>query len=224
MPAKILSLTPPEKICLPEGDPDYFWFPPPAELSPKLPARLIPSAQAASPDARIGKVIDFGSRLPVTGKPKEADLGDALHAILAAEFINPGHARQREAADRILRAFGLQSMIQADDALLMVTQFRSQLDGLFHPKSVLVETPFEITNDAGQRARGFIDLMLETEKGWIIIDHKSFLGGRSCLGRQGAFLQRPAFDVSAGAGRTWVNRLPAPGFTSLRAGAWWRFF
>jgi ATP-dependent helicase/nuclease subunit A len=179
VPAKILSLTPPEKVCLPEGDPDYFWFPPPVELSPKLQARLIPSAQAASPDARIGKVIDFGSRLPVTGKPKEADLGDALHAILAAEFINPGHPRQREAVDRILRAFGLQAMIQVDDALLMVNQFRSKLDGLFHPKSVLVEPPFEITNDSGQRARGFIDLMIETGKGWIIIDHKSFLGGRS---------------------------------------------
>ena len=70
-------------------------------------------------------------------------------------------------------------MIQVDDALRMIKQFRSQLDGLFHPKSVLVETPFEITNDVGQRARGFIDLMIETDKGWIIIDHKSFLGGHS---------------------------------------------
>ena len=177
VPARILSLTPSDMIRMPEGEPDYFWFPPPADVSPKLQARLIPSAQPASPGARIGKVIDFGSRLPVTGKPKEADLGDALHAALAAEFINPGHPEQGEAANRILRAFGLHSMIKADDVLRMANQFRSEIDGRFHPKSVLVETPFEITNDAGQRVRGFIDLMFETQGGWMIIDHKSFLGG-----------------------------------------------
>ena len=179
VPAKIFCLTPPEMLCLSKSDPDYYWFPPPVRVSAKAPARLIPSAQAASPDARIGRVIDFRSRLPFTGSPKEVDLGDALHAILAAEFVNPGHARQREATDRILRVFDLHSMITVDDVLRLVSQFHSQIEGLFRPKSVLVETPFEITNDAGQRSRGFIDLLLETEAGWVIVDHKSFLGGRT---------------------------------------------
>jgi ATP-dependent helicase/nuclease subunit A len=100
--AKIMRLTPPEMVCLSKSDPDYFWFPPLAQVSPKLPARLIPSAQAASPDARIGRVIDFGSRLPFTGNPKEIDLGDALHAILATpnDLVHRergGRAQGREA-------------------------------------------------------------------------------------------------------------------------------
>jgi ATP-dependent helicase/nuclease subunit A len=31
-------------------------------------------------------------------------------------------------------------------------------------------------NNHGRRASGFIDLLLETSKGFVVIDHKSFLG------------------------------------------------
>ena len=33
--------------------------------------------------------------------------------------------------------------------------------------------------DNGQRMNGWIDALIETEEGWIIIDHKSFPGRRS---------------------------------------------
>jgi ATP-dependent helicase/nuclease subunit A len=39
--------------------------------------------------------------------------------------------------------------------------------------------PFLAANDAGQRVVGIIDLLLETDTGWVIIDHKSFLGRRA---------------------------------------------
>jgi ATP-dependent helicase/nuclease subunit A len=42
-----------------------------------------------------------------------------------------------------------------------------------------VEVPFLAANDAGQRVVGIIDLLLETDTGWVIIDHKSFLGRRA---------------------------------------------
>ena len=43
----------------------------------------------------------------------------------------------------------------------------------------LVETPFLSVNKYGQRTSGYIDLLLETSKGGVIIDHKSFLGKRT---------------------------------------------
>ena len=38
---------------------------------------------------------------------------------------------------------------------------------------MLAEHPVEFVQDNGQVLRGWIDLLLETEQGWIVIDHKS---------------------------------------------------
>jgi ATP-dependent exoDNAse (exonuclease V) beta subunit len=46
----------------------------------------------------------------------------------------------------------------------------------FKPKQILVEVPFSFRNPAGQLVSGFIDLLLETADGWVVIDYKSFLG------------------------------------------------
>ena len=44
---------------------------------------------------------------------------------------------------------------------------------------MLVEVPFHHTLSSGQFINGFIDLLLETEKGWVLIDHKTFPGASS---------------------------------------------
>jgi hypothetical protein len=59
------------------------------------------------------------------------------------------------------------------------TAVSGQIDKLSEPKTSLVETPFLSINDHGQRTSGYIDLSLETNKGAVIIDHKSFLGKRA---------------------------------------------
>jgi hypothetical protein len=102
-----------------------------------------------------------------------------LHAILAAEFVNPNDPGREACAARILRSYGLADYVKVRDVLAMVDRLRSRLDDLFKPKSILVETPFETTNAHGQRLSGFIDLLLETSGGWIVIDHKSFPGARN---------------------------------------------
>ena len=61
----------------------------------------------------------------------------------------------------------------------MLDRFAAQLDNLFQPKTILVETPFLSLNSHGQRTSGYIDLLLETSQGAVIIDHKSFLGKRA---------------------------------------------
>ena len=59
----------------------------------------------------------------------------------------------------------------------MLDRFARYLNELFQPKSISVEVPFVTTNNHGQQTSGFIDLLVETGKGFVIIDHKSFLGG-----------------------------------------------
>ena len=60
----------------------------------------------------------------------------------------------------------------------MVARFQKGVARRFQPKSVLVELPFEYVNEAGQRVTGFMDLVLETEAGWIWVDPKSFPGSK----------------------------------------------
>jgi ATP-dependent exoDNAse (exonuclease V) beta subunit len=179
IPVRNESLTPPTPAepAKPEGV--YHWFRAPMTRTPKLPAGLVPSEQEALPGARIGRIVDFGARLPLSGRFDEGDLGDALHAILAVEFVNPSNAAREACASRILGGLGLADYVKMRDVLAMVDRLRSRLDDLFKPRSILVETPFETTNTHGQRLSGFIDLLLETSGGWVVIDHKSFPGARN---------------------------------------------
>ena len=129
--------------------------------------------------AHVGQMSDSGDRLPITGAVEENILGDALHALFAADFINPQHPERQITIKRILAAYNLDESIKAQDVALMLDRFAALLDKLFQPQTILVETPFLSLNSHGQRTSGYIDLLLETSKGAVIIDHKSFLGKRA---------------------------------------------
>ena len=53
------------------------------------------------------------------------------------------------------------------------------MESRFQPKSLLAECPFHYPRPNGQWVIGFMDLLLETAAGWVVIDHKSFPGRRS---------------------------------------------
>jgi ATP-dependent helicase/nuclease subunit A len=175
-------IEPPAAIERPETVSSYRWFPAPVistPTRPRLQASIVPSRQPLIDLAKVVKTIDLGDRFPIIGAVDENILGDALHAILAAEFINPQHPERMMAIKRILGAYNLDQSIKTEDIALMLDRFAAQLDKLFQPKSILVETPFLSVNSHGQRTSGYIDLLLETSKGAVIIDHKSFLGKRA---------------------------------------------
>jgi ATP-dependent helicase/nuclease subunit A len=170
------TIQPSPSIARPEAESSYRWFPAPVVSTPRLPAWIVPSKQLIIASAKVAQTVDLGNRLPIRGAVQESILGDALHAIFAAEFINPQHPERMVAIERILRAYRLEQNVNAEDVAHMIDRFAAHLEKLFQPKSILVETPFLSVNSRGQRTSGFIDLLLETSKGAVIIDHKSFLG------------------------------------------------
>ena len=52
-------------------------------------------------------------------------------------------------------------------------RFISWVDLTFNPIAWHVEHPITHVLDTGQVAQGFIDLLIETKDGWVIIDHKA---------------------------------------------------
>jgi ATP-dependent exoDNAse (exonuclease V) beta subunit len=176
VPYRTRIIQPPVSIVGKDAASTYRWFPTPVQPIAKLPALIVPSKQLGLASAKVVQTIRLGTRLPISGSVSEDVLGDALHAIFATEFINPRHPDRIHTIERIMHAYGLNQNIKAQDTADMLDRFAAGLDRLFKPRSILVETPFETINIRGQRTAGFIDLLLETDKGLVIIDHKSFLG------------------------------------------------
>lgn len=150
------------------------------ERTEKPPAVLVPSGQAAIAEAKIGEVIEFGERLAWKGNPEPGRVGEAMHRIFAVEILNPESdedARLRRVSD-LLSGFQLESHLDPSEVAATVDRYRAFVQKQFSPVSEQVEVPFSYVNDAGQRVSGFIDHLLETEKGPVILDHKIFPGKR----------------------------------------------
>jgi hypothetical protein len=110
-----------------------------------------------------------------------AALGDAVHAFLAAD--PRGEAPVRHAiVSRLLADHGVagavapESLLGASDALV------GYLEARFPGARWRREWPIRARIDDGghQRLlRGEVDLFLEAEDGFVLIDHKSFPGGEA---------------------------------------------
>ncbi len=146
----------------------------------RSPAVLVPSARTPLPGAVVGEILEFGERLPWLGSPDERDLGDAMHRVLASEILNPGLPdEEREARTRgILAAFGLDPHVEPAHVLATVDRYGAFVRSQFAPVSERVEVPFNYRNEEGQQVTGYIDHVLETSGGLVIVDHKIYPGKR----------------------------------------------
>lgn len=155
------------------------WLPEAVRGSARLPARLKPSMQPPVSGAVIGEMLELGPRLVTNGSWDEAALGNVLHSLLAAEFLHPAEPDRIGRVQHLLTAHGLSATLAATDVLAAADRFRTVVTTRFHPARILVEVPFSFTNDQGQQMSGFMDLLLETSEGWVVIDHKTYPGKRS---------------------------------------------
>lgn len=170
------TFRPPQSVTTPPPAATYRWFPLAIARTPKRPAGITPSAQPALASAIVGKIVSLGNRLEIVGDVDDADLGDALHGIFAADLLNPNHSERLTMIERLLRGYGLEGRLKARDVIGAVERLSAQIHERFSPKTILVEVPFFVRDDDGQALSGFIDLALETASGWVVIDHKSFQG------------------------------------------------
>lgn len=142
-------------------------------------ARLTASHAQSLDNAAIGEITELGGRLKQRGDPEDAVVGDALHAIMAAAFIQPKRDALPATVTRLLKGYGLDTVMQTDEIVTGVDGFRKWIGNKFATKRTLVEWPFHHTTATGQRVDGWMDLLLETGAGWVIVDHKTFPGAKT---------------------------------------------
>ena len=121
------------------------------------------------------RVVEIGSRIPITGSVEMADLGDMVHTFLAADHQAMSREQRLELANDIQERFHIHvvtaaAMVETSDRL---ARFIS--DNYPMVASIHREWPMHLRQGL-QRASGWMDMVLDTPDGWVIIDHKTFPG------------------------------------------------
>jgi len=143
-----------------------------------LPRSISPSSVVGVEGAGIKSVVELGERFELKKSVEMADLGNAFHGIFAAD-INFAGGLDVAQAEAILRRFGVESAVSVEDVLQSGRKLTEHLGKAHHVTKLYPEFPIQWVNGDGQSVSGFIDLLVETADGFLIIDHKSAPGGRS---------------------------------------------
>ncbi len=64
------------------------WFSEYPNVTDKLEASISPSSAKPIADARVSDLVSIGQRMAIKGSPDMAELGNAIHAVIAAKCIN----------------------------------------------------------------------------------------------------------------------------------------
>ena len=148
------------------------WFPERSPSELRLRERLSPSQAGPVEVAAVGAMVEIGPRIAVHSDDV-GKIGTALHASIAAELVNPHRGDSVDRAAELIRNGAGEGALSPRDAVDCARRLMDAVNARFAPRRMLAEHPVEFVQDNGQVLRGWIDLLLETEQGWIVIDHKS---------------------------------------------------
>ena len=137
-----------------------------------LPRNLSPSSAELVENVVIGDPVDLGERIRLDGVDEVTRLGLVMHSLIAAEIQMPDddHAIR---TNRQLNEWGFGESVDAQVVLDAVQKFIRWVNENLQPTAWLPEHPVTQVLESGQVVSGFIDLLLQTKDGWLIIDHKA---------------------------------------------------
>lgn len=193
--ARVWRLSGTEPVSPPTIDDARFWYASSTSLrtnatasaSSEQPPRYVinPSdvvdAGLTLPNARVVSSERLSHRLPFQSPKGRTwdEVGNAIHAFLAADQAHLEQPERHALAQRILAAASLESEFTSDALLAASDALRVYIEDRWPNAKWHREVPIAAVIDTPLGARaveGTIDLWLETEDGGIVIDHKSFPG------------------------------------------------
>jgi ATP-dependent helicase/nuclease subunit A len=124
-------------------------------------------------DCEVGRFEPVGTRIPMKGGTNVTDLGTAVHAAIAASVASGGAALAPAEIERLLAAVGVQSRVDAANVHRQIEAMLAWLERRWPGHRRYAEIAVESVLDSGQLLRGQVDLLLEVERGWVLVDHKS---------------------------------------------------
>ena len=137
-----------------------------------LPLIFSPSSAAAS-EGQIVETAQVGERISIAPGVDWGVLGSAIHACMAASFTDEGQWLSEEAVEGVLQGFHVRGHIDARALHQQIQAFHSWIRQRWPGCTARAEVPVKARLPNGQVLNGRIDLLLETERGFVLIDHKS---------------------------------------------------
>lgn len=143
-------------------------------------ARVSPSELLYNPDDagedELKTVEVFGQRIKIKGSPEMDVLGNAVHSYFAVDYECLAAEDQTSLARNILNNWSMESSIDPTDLVDAGQRLATFIDRSYEAYKAYREWPISMRNEAGQIVQGWIDLLLDTPAGYVIIDHKDYPG------------------------------------------------
>ncbi|MCW5889584.1 MAG: UvrD-helicase domain-containing protein [bacterium] len=161
-------------------DASELWFAPaavPAAGSRPAARRQASALPPLAVTATVSETLLVGRRLTLNGDPDEEPLGNCLHGFLAADDPSAPDAQRLALAAGLLRRHGIAGAVPESEMLRRATELRTTLGKRYPVRRWLREWPIRL-RQGETIVSGFADLVLDTDAGWVVVDHKSFKGGR----------------------------------------------
>jgi ATP-dependent exoDNAse (exonuclease V) beta subunit len=134
------------------------------------------SASGLSGQGTVTAKDMIGERIALTGQPDMQMLGEAIHTFLAADSCKRTKDKRKAMAAAILARWRVAHDMTPESLLTASDRLRAWIDKRWPQAIWRHEYPVSLRQTDGTIVSGFIDLLLETPEGFVIIDHKSFPG------------------------------------------------
>ncbi|GHV04890.1 DNA helicase [Spirochaetia bacterium] len=127
----------------------------------------------------VSDVCSLGHRIAVKGTPDYNYLGDAVHNFLALEQGKRSSTEWQNAAQRLLERYGVLPAIHPADMVEIHKRLTQFVTDTYPGAKVRREWPVSLRESDNRLMQGFIDMLLELDDGFVIIDHKTFPGAHA---------------------------------------------
>lgn len=166
----------PDEEPAPSEPRSLYWYPTVTERTARLPLFVNPS-RAEQVSCNAGEPVIVGTRIALKAGTDMTALGNAIHACIAAAFADRRAPLSITDVERIVSGAALSERVSAAAVHGQVGALATWVDARWPGCKALPEVSIESVLGNGQVLRGQIDLLLQTDAGWILIDHKSNPGG-----------------------------------------------
>lgn len=151
-----------------------IYLPPAVPAVSHPPLRIAPSAAGVGEAGRLVEIIRINGRLPFSGDADMATVGEAVHRFFAADRPHFPRERRIALAESILARWRVTALAPTD-LVSSADAFAAFVAARWPDAKWRREVPVQ-GRRGNQRLVGRIDLLLETDSGVVLVDHKSFPG------------------------------------------------
>lgn len=138
----------------------------------QMPATRQPSAEEGrAVPVELKDVVEIGNWFSVEKSDEEsAALGEAMHCYYAVAVPSGDDA---ELATELLARWNVEKLLGADLLVKSGANLRNYINTNWPNAAISTEVPMTYRDENGTCYQGFIDMLLEVDDGYVLIDHKT---------------------------------------------------